>query len=305
MSQDPYSNYSSENPYGTPPPQGPYGPPSDPYAGQQPGSYQESAQNPYGTPPSPYGVPPGPSYGVPPQGAPYGVPPQGAYGMPGYGQDQSYGYAPPTPLPLDQAVRQLPQQYIKIVTNPSAQTFAQEMVKASWDIVWVQLLIYAVIASILGYIGTLIPGTMLHNPRPTPGLPVVALQAILIGMSLGNIIVIPTFFFIGEGIIYLIAKAFGGTGTFLRQSYSHLLFAIPLGVITSVLSLVPFLGGLAGFGIFIYGLVLHIFSIMPVHRLSGGKATAVILLPYLVLIALACTLVLVLIAIAASASHTH
>ncbi|TMC18887.1 MAG: hypothetical protein E6J34_16070 [Chloroflexi bacterium] len=297
MSQDPYSNYNSENPYGTPPPQNPYGATPDPYAGQQQVPYQGSAQNPYGAPPNPYGVPP--------QG-PYGVPPQGAYGTPGYGPNQEYGpYAPSAPLPLDQAVRQLPDQYIKVVTNPSAQTFAQEMGKASWDIVWVQLLIYAVIAGIFGYISTLIPGTLFRSPGTVSPIPPAALQAILVGASLGTIIVIPTFFFIGEGIIYLIAKAFGGTGTFLQQSYSHLLFKIPLGIITSALGLIPLLGGLVWFGIYVYEIVLHIFSIMAAHRLSGGKATAVVLLPFLIAFALFCALFIALIALAAGASHSR
>src|SRR6266568_2788245 len=107
MSQDPYSGYGSnpENPYGNPSPQNP----ENPY-GQQP------PQNPYpyGAPQPPYGAPQGPDY-------------------------NNYG-APPTanPLPLGEALQQLPNQYIKVLTKPSARTFAEEIGKASWDIVWIQ-----------------------------------------------------------------------------------------------------------------------------------------------------------------------
>jgi hypothetical protein len=63
--------------------------------------------------------------------------------------------------------------------------------------------------------------------------------------------------------------------------------------------------GLVAFGVSIYAIVLHIFSIMAVHRLSGGKATAVVLLP----IAIGILLILLLVAgllvtiIAAGAIH--
>src|SRR5947209_7452541 len=103
----------------------------DPYSNQQHSSYQYGApQNPYQIPQDPYTNP-----------DPYGA------GQ----QEQSYGYTPPqaTPLPLDQAVKELPNQYIKVVTKPSAATFAQEVGKARWDIFWVQLVAYAIIVGIL------------------------------------------------------------------------------------------------------------------------------------------------------------
>src|SRR6266567_7401995 len=114
---------------------------------------------PYGQPQPPYGQPQqqGP-YGPPPQG-PYGQPQQGPYGQPQppYGapyQQPGYGYPPPqaAPLPLGEAIRQLPNQYIRVLTKPSAATFAEEQGKASWDIVWIQLIIYAITAAVLGYL---------------------------------------------------------------------------------------------------------------------------------------------------------
>src|SRR5260370_31560798 len=95
---DPHSGYGTpQNPYGTPPPQNPYGtPPQNPYASPSP-------QNPYGTPPPQYGTPP--------------------YQQGGYG----YGYAPPQQAPrsIGQAIQELPNQYIRVLTKPSAQTFAE------------------------------------------------------------------------------------------------------------------------------------------------------------------------------------
>jgi hypothetical protein len=171
------------------------------------------------------------------------------------------------------------------------------MGKASWDILWVQLIIYSVIAGILGYLRSLIPGAMMLNyaSNGTYSMQYGMTQMIaLSSASIAAIIVIPISFFIVQGITYLLAKAFGGTGTFLRQGYTALLFMVPIGILSAFVGLIPILGGLVGFGLFIYGIVLQIFSIMPVHRLSAGKATAVVLIPIAVLFVLAIILVAVL-----------
>jgi hypothetical protein len=191
---------------------------------------------------------------------------------------------------LSEAISQLPNQYIKVLTKPSAFTFASEMGKANWDIVWVQLIASAIITGFLGYIRTFIPGTLFtyNYSSSESALSSSVLQTMaLTSASLASLIIIPVSFFIGQGIVYLLAKAFGGTGTFLRQGYTYLLISVPLGIISSALGLIPFLGGVAAFGLGIYGIILQIFSLMAVHRLSGGKATAVVLIPIAILIVLA------------------
>lgn len=273
-------------------------PTQNPYGGQPP---QDPNQNPYGAPPpqNPYGAPPQNPYGVPPN---YGMPP-------GYGTAPAYGYnAPPpsTPLPLGEALRQLPSQYIRVFTKPSPTTFAMEMGKAGWDIVWVQLLISAVLAAIVGYLGSLINPfrfTSFGTTSPAPIDPA-TLQGIALGSTLGSIILVPIFFFIGTGILYLIAKAFGGTGTFLAQCYTFLLIGVPLGIVSDLISLIPILGLLVAFALGIYGIVLQVFAVMAVHRLSGGKATGVVLIPVgLAFLLLICGFVFLFALIAASLPH--
>ncbi len=254
MSQDPYTDQSSQppNPYQRGAPQNPYqyGIPQDPY---------ETSQDPYITPP-----------------------------LYGYGQQQqSYDYSPPqaqaqaTPLPLEQAIKELPSQYLKVLTNPSAETFAQEMGKASWNIVWAQLIGYAIICAILSYITSLI----FPNPFDTIGTgpfnPIIG-QLIQWAFTLGLTPLIIGIFFASVGIRYLIAKAFRGQGTFLAQGYTNLLFAVPLSILSALVSWVPRLGSLVVLGVAVYTIVLRIFSIMAVHRLSGGKATVVVLIPVVV-----------------------
>jgi hypothetical protein len=236
----------------------------------------------------------------------YGIPQdpyetsQGPYTTPypyGYGQQQqSYDYSPPqaqaTPLPLEQAIKELPSQYLKVLTNPSAETFAQEMGKANWNIVWAQLIGYAIICAILSYITSLfLPNPF--DPIETDSLHPIINQLIHWAFALGHTPLIISVFFVSVGIRYLIAKAFRGQGTFLAQGYTNLLFAVPLGILSVLVSWVPLLSGLVVLGITVYTVVLHIFSIMAVHRLSGGKATAVVLIP----LAVGILLMLVLIAL--------
>ena len=54
-----------------------------------------------------------------------------------------------TPLPLAQANRALPRQYFRVLTKPSVVTFAKEMGKASWNMVWVQLIGLGTITALL------------------------------------------------------------------------------------------------------------------------------------------------------------
>ncbi len=296
MSYDP--NQPPNSGYGTPP----YGQPQPPYGQPQQGPYGPPPQGPYGQPQPPYVQPQGPY--VQPQ-PPYGAP----YQQPGY------DYPPPqaAPLPLGEAIRQLPNQYIRVLTKPSAATFAAEQGKAAWNIVWIQLLIYAVILAALGYIGSLIglsfgafSSLMNTGSLSSSGINPGTLQAVAASSSFGEIILVPLDFFIVVGIYYLLAKAFGGQGTFLAQGYSFLLYHVPIGILSGVIGLIPILGGIVAFALYIYGIVLNVFLIMATHRMSGGKATAVVLIPIAVIAVLVCALGVIFFAlIAAALRQTH
>jgi hypothetical protein len=267
-------------------PQNPYEGQGQPPSGADPYSGYGTPQNPYGPPPqNPYASPPPQNpYATPPQN-PYGAPPQ--YGTPPYQQGgYAYGYAPPQQAPrsIGQAIQELPSQYIKVLTKPSAQTFAEEMGKADWGMVWIQLIALALIGTVLGLIGSAIG--VASNPFTNTGtFNPSAFLAFTVSGSIFSIISVPLGFFIIVGIQYLLAKAFQGQGTFLAQSYTRTLFDVPLGIARYVLGIIPILGGVIGFALSIYGIVLNVFSLMAVHRLSGGRATLVVLLPIIVLYA--------------------
>src|SRR5436309_8193083 len=279
--------------------------PRNPYQGQgQPGSGGPEPYSGYGTPQNPYGAPPPQNpYGTPQQG-PYGAPPP-QYGTPP-NQQGGYGYTPPqqAPRPIGQAIQELPNQYIKVLTKPSAQSFAEEMGKADWGMVWIQLLIWALIGTILGLIRAAIGLAGLSFVSNNTFNPA-AITALTVSGSTFSFISVPVFFFILVGIQYLLAKAFQGQGNFLTQSYTTLLFEVPINIVSYLLAFIPNLGGIAGFALAIYGIVLNVFAIMAVHRLSGGKAVGVVLIPIAVLILLAFLCIFAIAAIIIAATrHT-
>jgi hypothetical protein len=181
------------------------------------------------------------------------------------------------PRPLSEEIKELPRQYINVLTEPGVATFAAEMGRASWRMVWVQLLGWGVISTILGWVAQAIFASISYRFAGSLS-PQVMQQISANSASYGGIIGVPLGFFIWMGLVYLLAKAFNGQGTFLTQSYTSLLFQAPLGVLSGILGLVPYFG-LLSFAVFIYGIVLQVFALMAVHRLSGGKATAVVFLP--------------------------
>src|SRR5215467_14082266 len=95
-------------------------------------------------------------YHTPP---PYSPPPGGLYGTP-----PGYDGPPEAKVPLAEAIQQLPRQYIKVLTKPSAATFAEEMGKASWSIFWVQLLGITILSSALVLVELpLLPAYLQHS----------------------------------------------------------------------------------------------------------------------------------------------
>lgn len=253
--------------------------------GQDPSSGYGTPQNPYGTPPpqNPYGTPP-PQYGFPPD------------------QQGSYGYPPPQqPRPLGQAIRDLPDQYRNVLSHPSDQTFAVEMVKADWTVVWVQLLILVVVGVVFGLISGVYVSSHSSQILGTSGLSS-SFTSLTVATSIAGaflrIIFIPAAFFIGVGVQFALARAFNGQGTFLAQSYTHLLFKTPLDIIGYIVGAIfvfipvagSILAGIVSLALLVYAVVLNIFQIKAVHRLSTGQASAVVLIPLAALVLLVCIL---------------
>jgi hypothetical protein len=226
-------------------------------------------------------------------------------GAPHYDPSQAWGAPGPAvnapPLTLWEAVKQLPKQYWRVLTKPGTAVFNQEMGNARWDVIWVQIVGYAVASAVLVSIAWLVLLAVLSplfNSFSTESgqtsssfvtgflfVPIPFLAIYTLVGAIGG-------FFLSQGITYLLAKAFGGQGSFMTQAYTFLLFQVPIGIGGLLLSLIPLVGSIGSFA-GIYAYVLETFQIMAVHRLSGGKAVAVVLIP----VAAAILLVIIIYAI--------
>jgi hypothetical protein len=238
------------------------------------------------------------------------------------------------PLPLGQAIRELTSQYLKILRKPGARSFAAEQGKAEWGIIWMQILFLVVLGAMtalpIGIIesnffnslGTIGAAGTTSSPFPSS----VFIPAITIGV----VVFTPISLFLIVSIQYLTARAFKGTGSFKQQMYNQMLFQVPTTFIITALYLVmtPFLGSLTTFsstaqlsnfnplalivvllvdlaasGIGIYSVILNVFAIMAAHRLSGGRGTGAVLIPYGVLLVLYFGCVCAVFLVAASTIH--
>ncbi len=206
MSDEPNENSSPEE--NMPPAQENFGPPfpeEAPVSPPQPPMYENS---------------PDPFYGMPP----YGTPPYGYDGLPGGTYGAPYGPGVPprasNPLPLGEAIRQLPRQYWRVLTRPGAATFAEEQGKAAWNIVWVQLFVLGAIQALailvifnisLPFQLSMFTGGMSNTPGAADPTEIVHIYRIIsIPLALGSLVITPLLALGGTGINHLIAKLFRG-----------------------------------------------------------------------------------------------
>lgn len=174
---------------------------------------------------------------------------------------------------------------IAVLTRPSVQSFEQH---ERDNLVWA--LIYAVIASVINGILAAITAPLrvgeLRAQLETQGMPPDAIEAAI--AQQGNpIIAIFTGIFgtiIGSliiwGFIYLLGRAFGGTGSFGELAWNISLFSSPLAVVQSIVSVIPLVGNILLLGLSVYGVYLTYLAIQSGMNLPSQKALyiAIILL---------------------------
>jgi len=103
-----------------------------------------------------------------------------------------------------------------------------------------------------------------------------------LGFGFFTIILFPVFHVIGSfiwtGILFLLAKLFGGTGTY-RAHYS----ALGIGSLAGWAQIVPVLGGIVA----LWNIPVSVIVTERIHNISTGKAVAVVLIPMVFFITLA------------------
>ena len=185
--------------------------------------------------------------------------------------DQSTAAKQPGTVPsLSTALSQLPQRYFNALVKPSVATYTEDKGNASWSLVWTQLLVWAILDATLGLLVNFIYPTATGTTFS---------RLFSLASSIGLIVVVPILFFLLMGIVYLLARAFGGQGTFLEQCNTSLYIQAPLGILSKLMALIPVVGRILNSVLSLYGIVLQVIVIMAVHRLSRGKAIATILIP--------------------------
>lgn len=188
------------------------------------------------------------------------------------------------------------QTWINVLTHPGETVFQEERLKPqakiATAIIWV--IIAAVVAAIFGAIRMAIGGgasfmqaIMLNQDLPPEMRQQFTQYAAMssgtiFGTLFGMLIFVPLAFIIGSGILFVVAKMFGGEGDFEEHTYLLATIWAPITIINAVLGVVPFLGACLTFIISIYQLVLATFAIKVAHNLPGGKAAATVLIPILV-----------------------
>ena len=116
---------------------------------------------------------------------------------------------------LRRALSQLPQRYLNALVKPSVATYTADKGDASWSLVWIQLVAWAILDAILG---------LLVNFIYPPVTGTTFSRLFSLATSIGLIGVVPLLFFVLMGIVFLLAKAFGGQGTFLNSAIVHYIY---------------------------------------------------------------------------------
>lgn len=97
---------------------------------------------------------------------------------------------------------------------------------------------------------------------------------------------------ISGGVQHLIARYFGGTGTFTGTVYAVGSYLAPLTLVSTLFSLVPILNCIASLLGF-YSILLNVRALQAAQRISAGNAVLAIILPSLVMFACLCLVGLV------------
>lgn len=102
-------------------------------------------------------------------------------------------------------------------------------------------------------------------------------------LAFAFVVLIPIGVFIGQGFYWVVARLFGGQGSFTEQTY-FMSYPESAFNLISVFTLIPCLGYLVSLVIGIYSLYLQYRATKQVHGLSSLRSAAVVLSPIILVI---------------------
>ena len=182
------------------------------------------------------------------------------------------------------------------LTRPSEQTFARiaqsPNAKMTTAFLWIFLgaLVQFFLISLVQ--GRIMRQMMQNSDFGVNGFPGAGggLITAICGAPIGALIAVVAFAIV-VGVVQLIAKMFGGRGTFEQTAYAIAAIVAPFYLVSGVLTLlsaIPYAGiccGILGFLAGIYVLVLEVMAVKGVNQFGWGQAIASFLVPVL---AIAC-----------------
>lgn len=258
--------------------------------------------------------PPEGSGNTPPEGG-YAPPPpasEGGYSPPPQATGSSYsppppptggGYSPPPP-PMTAMktsgggsgdMSHLPQSYINAVTKPSVGTYEAEIPNANITKTLIGVAIVAIVSFLFNLIfagasaAALAPLTSQLRQSGSNIDPAALTGGAGIGGALLGLVFTFVFFFVGAGIQYLVAKMLGGQGQdFGTHAYLDSLSYTPLRVVSTVVAIIPVIGGLVGLVLILYQLYLQSLGLQASQRLPAGKAMMAAFAPAIIALVLGC-----------------
>lgn len=166
---------------------------------------------------------------------------------------------------------------IAVLTRPSASTFEEhEQNNLGWALIY--SLIAGLLNAVISWIGSLLFRQQVMMQIPDMDPEIVAAQPGLFTLIISTLIGTVIGLLIYWGIVYLLGRAFGGTGEFGELAYGFALFSAPLTVIGGLVSIIPFVGVFLSFAVSIYGLYLTYLAIQSGMNLPANKALYVVLI---------------------------
>jgi hypothetical protein len=176
------------------------------------------------------------------------------------------------------------------ITRPSEQTFARisqsPNAKSTTAFLWIFLGSLVSSLLVLPVQGVLMRQMMQNSGLEEQVVPALgsSLMTVICGAPVGAVIAV-VLFAIVVGVVQLLAKMFGGRGTFDQLAYAIAAIVTPFYLISGVLGLlsaIPFAGfcfGLLGFAAALYVLVLEVMAVKGVNQFGWGQAIGSLLLP--------------------------
>jgi hypothetical protein len=208
---------------------------------------------------------------------------------------------------------------IAVLTRPSVATFEEhERNNLGWAVIYAG--IGAVIAALLGAIGAAIAPPTTVDPATQQQLEGTPFESILTtasqppsiaGATVSGLIGALLGFLLYAGLVFLIARAFGGTGAFGELAYDISLFYTPLAILNAVIALlvsaVPVIACLTwivSLGAGIYNLFLTYLGIRAGMNVPQDKAILTMVIIFVASLILVCGLFAVIFALVAAVAGT-